>query len=74
MNISPRSLIRKKSAKDAGIKPNARTAGFRKATERNGTMGIVRGERALKRRILIRTLKDLMKKVKKLLLKDQLNK
>ncbi len=67
-------MTRKRSVKDAGIGPNVRTAGFRKAGERNGTMRIVRGERALKRRILIRTLKDLLKKVKKFLLKDQLNK
>jgi hypothetical protein len=33
-------------------------------------MGIVRGERALKRRILIRGLKDLLKKVKNLLRKN----
>jgi hypothetical protein len=67
-------LTRKRSVKGAGIGPNVRTAGFRKAGERNGTMGIVRGEKALKRRLFIRALKDLLKKVKKLLLKDQINK
>jgi hypothetical protein len=41
----PRSLTRRKSAKDAGIKADARTADFRKAGERNGTMRIVRGEK-----------------------------
>jgi hypothetical protein len=58
-------LTRKRSVRGAETGPNARTAGFRKACERNGTMEIVRGERALK---------DLLKKVKKLLLKDRTNK
>jgi hypothetical protein len=66
----PRSLTRRKSAKDAGIKADARTADFRKAGERNGTMRIVRGEKELKRKLFIRALKDLVKKLKKLLRKN----